>query len=124
MAYQHIDSALQTTDENSKIEAFYSARDIVDSWRSIMPAVHGRRIIHEPSAAALFFNDCQYWDYHLRTMMYPAFSSGTFPEPLRETCSMVDLIPLIRRLGDYHIRLQLVCCALIRITTKKSLQHY
>ena len=54
----------------SAIQLHYSARDMLDLFRAIVPVYHANEIESIPTMAMVFVNDCNYIVHHLMTLGY------------------------------------------------------
>jgi centromere/kinetochore protein ZW10 len=94
---------------------YRSSRDVLDLFRSLVPALHGADIASLPRTAAIFHNDCVYMAHHCLTLgleykdLFPSYGEdGTEPDQaasdactlLRQTCTFVDMVPLFRNLAE------------------------
>ena len=76
-------------------------------WRAIMPEFYKDALENEPARAAVFQNDCTYICYHLMTLGYNYQTK--LATPVKETSTLVDMVPLFRKMGERVFRFQLVC---------------
>jgi len=52
------------------MQLFYSARDMLDLFRAVVPVYHANEIESVPLLAMIFVNDCLYIAHHLMTLGY------------------------------------------------------
>jgi hypothetical protein len=86
---------------------YFRARDILDAWRAIVPEHWSEGVEENSSRVAILHNDCHYITYHLVTLGY--MFAEKLPPPVSDSCTFVDLIPLVRRIGEQCFHFQLVC---------------
>ena len=97
---------IRTYRDEAAMELHYTARDIFDIWRAVIPQHNEEQLENEPFQAAVFHNDCTYITYHLLALGY--HHRLWLPTPVKETCSFLDMVPLFRSLGQQCFRKQLV----------------
>ncbi|TPX54936.1 hypothetical protein PhCBS80983_g05687 [Powellomyces hirtus] len=104
LAHQTLDE-VEETDTSGKIDAFYCARDIFDSYRAVMPVHHGDALENIPARTMLFYNDCEYISFHLLLLGYRY--SKNQPYPLNEMGTFLDMVPSFRKMGEGYFRNQM-----------------
>ena len=86
---------------------YRTARELLDLFRIVIPASHGKEISSIPRTTAIFYNDCVYLAHHCLTLGLeykdPSTESSSSSSNLRNTCTFVDLVPLFRELGDRYL---------------------
>lgn len=75
-----------------------TARDVVDVFRAVVPALFGPIIKSVPRLAMLFHNDCLFLGQRLGSVGQQYRSR--LPPPLSSMASMADLVPAFRRLAE------------------------
>ena len=88
----HTCYAKETEDE--KMVMFSTVRDMIDLFRAVFPAHHKEDVASIPAAATVFYNDCTYVVHHL------ILSSTRIQQNLSPRATFVDLILLVRRMGE------------------------
>jgi centromere/kinetochore protein ZW10 len=88
---------------------YRAAREILDLFRAIIPATHGNEIASVPRTAAVFHNDCVFFQYHCLWLGLE-FKAKLPPQPketddargtlFHQACMFVDMVPLFRELAD------------------------
>jgi hypothetical protein len=81
-----------------------TARDAVDVFRAVLPAMFGPIIKAVPRLAMLFHNDCLYLAQRLGSIAHPF--RARLPPPLNSIASMVDLVPAFRNLAEETLHAQ------------------
>lgn len=88
---------------------YRAARESLDLFRAIIPATHGNEIANLPRTAAVFHNDCVFFQYHCLWLGLE-YKSKLPPQPketddargtlFHQACMFVDMVPLFRELAD------------------------
>ncbi|TPX43680.1 hypothetical protein SeMB42_g04632 [Synchytrium endobioticum] len=105
LVYQTLLEAEKTEDQQSAIELFFCARDLVDLYRAITPQHLADVIESSITRAMIFYCDCEYIVHHLITLGYQFATK--LPPPVKSYGTFVDLVPSFRKLGEYYFRNQL-----------------
>ncbi|TPX36719.1 hypothetical protein SmJEL517_g01267 [Synchytrium microbalum] len=105
LVYQTLNESIQLDDQQSAVELFFCARDLVDLYRAIMPQHIADLLEPSPTRAMVFYCDCTYIVHHLLTMGFQY--APKLPPPITSCGTFVDLVPSFRKLGDYYFRNQL-----------------
>jgi len=88
---------------------YRAARETLDLFRAIIPATYGHEIATVPRTAAVFHNDCVFFQYHClwlgleyksKLPPLPKESSDVRGTLFHQTCMFVDMVPLFRQLAD------------------------
>ena len=80
--------------EEEKMKEFRVVRELVDLYRAVFPAHHKDDITAIPAAAAVFYNNCMFVAHRL------ILESAQLPQRLSPRATFVDLILLVRKLGE------------------------
>ena len=81
------------------LQLFNTCRSMVDLFCAILSSYHRQAIAELPSVAMVQHNNCMFLAHHLITLGHQFHSR--LPPPLNsEIATFVDLVPLVRRLGE------------------------
>ncbi|XP_064403978.1 centromere/kinetochore protein zw10 homolog [Halichondria panicea] len=81
------------------LQLFTTCRSMVDLFCAILSSYHRQAIAELPSVAMIQHNNCMFLAHHLITLGHQFHSR--LPPPLNsEIATFVDLVPLVRRLGE------------------------
>jgi hypothetical protein len=95
LAYEALDEVARASTK-SAAGIYETIRSIFDLFRSVYPAQHADELQSSPQLAMLFYNDCMYIAHQL------AFINHQRINPLCMSISMVDMILLIREVGERY----------------------
>ena len=87
--------------EKEKMVMFRAVRDLIDLFRSVFPTHHKQDIASIPAAAAAFYNNCMFLVHSL------ILESGQLSQHLSPHATFVDLILIVRRMGEDAFQLEL-----------------
>lgn len=101
------------------VPALYrAARESLDLYRAIIPATLGHEISTVPRTAAVFHNDCVFFQYHClwlgleykaKLPPVPKESNDARGTLFHQACIFVDMVPFFRDLADRSMREMLDC---------------
>jgi hypothetical protein len=84
---------------------YRAARESLDLFRAIIPATHGSEVASVPRTAAVFHNDCVFFQYHCLRLGLE-YKAKLPPQPkdtddarstlFHQACIFVDMVPLFR----------------------------
>ncbi|XP_074628136.1 centromere/kinetochore protein zw10 homolog [Acropora palmata] len=98
LAYKTLFEAVQST-PTCAIQLFYTVRNMFELYCNVVPTYHKQRLATLPQLAALHHNNCMYIAHHLLTLGHQF--RPRLPEPLNQgMASFVDLVPVIRQIGE------------------------
>jgi len=98
LAYQTLIEATQSTPQCA-IQLFYTVRNMFELYLNVLPTYHKQHLSTLPQLSALHHNNCMYIAHHLLTLGHQFRSK--LPEPLNQgVASFVDLVPVIRQMGE------------------------
>ena len=81
------------------LQLFSTSRNMVDLFCAILRSYHRQTIAELPRVAIVQHNNCLYLAHHLMTLGHQFHSR--LPPPLNsEVATFVDLVPLVRQLGE------------------------
>jgi Centromere/kinetochore Zw10 len=91
---------------------YRAAREALDLFRAIIQATHGKEISTVPRTAAVFHNDCVYFQHHClwlgleykKKLPPPPKEINDAASLFHETCTFLDMVPLFRELADRSMR--------------------
>ncbi|CAB9509858.1 Centromere/kinetochore protein zw10 homolog [Seminavis robusta] len=108
---------------------YRAAREALDLFRAIIQATHGKEIATVPRTAAVFHNDCVYFQHQCLWLglEYKKKLPTAPKEPndaaslFHDTCTFLDMVPLFRELADRSMKemLELQAHQLIDIVGKR-----
>jgi hypothetical protein len=96
LVYSMLES-MSSTPEQANVEKWYTARDMLELYRSVYIAHHTEPLLSCASRVMITQNDCLYLAHHLGTIGYQY--SKRLPEQMRQVATFLDLIPFFRSLG-------------------------
>lgn len=108
LVIETMDQAIEcaTTNRSLMSSSLYrAARELLDLFRAIIPAAHGKEIASIPRTAAVFHNDCVYFTNKLLTLgveyrdKFPQDENGN-DSALKVICTFLDAVPTFRELAD------------------------
>ena len=92
---------------------YRAARESLDLFRAIIPATLGHEISTVPRTAAVFHNDCVFFQYHClwlgleykaKLPPVPKESNDARGTLFHQACIFVDMVPFFRELADRSMR--------------------
>lgn len=93
----------------SALEVYFTARDIFDLYRAIVPVHYARELGQDLARSMIYSNDCDYICHHLLTLGYQF--QGVLPENTKALASFLDMIHLFRQERE-RVYLKQMACAL------------
>lgn len=87
-----------------KLDVFRTARDMVDLYRSVVPTQHKADVDTIPMAAAVYYNNAMYLTHYL---IVTSVQVQRHLKPNHEYASFVDLVPLVRKMGEDAFQLEM-----------------
>ena len=92
---------VEATESNKPgdVRLFYTARNIIDLYRVVVPTYYEEDLRELPQMSALHYNNCMYLAHHLLTLGHQF--RPKLPEPLnRGAATFVDMVSPMRNLGE------------------------
>ena len=99
LLYLTLKECVESTSTGTGLQLFHMARSMVDLFCAVLPTYHSSAISEFPRVAAVQYNNCMFLAHYLVTLGHHFYSR--LPPPLNQQLStFIDYVPIVRRLGD------------------------
>ncbi len=99
LLYATLNECCNSGSQSVAVQLFYTTRSMVDLFCAVIPSHHKAAITEVPRIAAVQHNNCMYVAHHLVPLGHQFHAR--LPAPLdSESSTFIDLVPLVRQLGE------------------------